>query len=275
MSDRPATLLPPGASALARAIETVKAEPVSGLEQPLSTLWNADTCPTHLLPWLAWAFSVDVWESDWPGTVKREVIRRSIEVHRLKGTRRAVEIALDALGVRIDLAEWFEYGGAPHTFRLDAFGENVFDAGFGLDVDFYRLVLRQVEAVKPVRAQVTLRIGERFSAAAFQRSGSRQARRSRITHTPGTRGYEMAVGAVLSTAQRQRARLEMAHTPGTRDHVTAVTAGPATGLRQGRAHRAASETALRIHTALSHPDLRTGLRVTRVDRFTHDIQRSA
>lgn len=246
MSDRLATLLPPSASALDRAIETVMAERTLGLEQPITTLWNADTCPVHLLPWLAWAFSVDVWESDWPEAVKRDVIRRSIEVHRLKGTRKAVEIALDALGVHIDLAEWFEYGGEPHTFRLDAFGENVFDAGFGLDVEFYHLVFRQVDAVKPVRSHFTFRIGESFSTATHLRSGARQARRSEITHVPATRPQPVAPVAALST-----------------------------GLRQCRAHRAATDAATRAQTVEATSYLRHGLRLTRVDRYTHDVLRSA
>lgn len=43
-------------------------------------------CPEHLLPWLAWSWSVDLWSDAWPVERKRQVIARSIRLHRIKGT---------------------------------------------------------------------------------------------------------------------------------------------------------------------------------------------
>lgn len=179
MSD-PRTLLPPSATALSRSIETVMAERTMGIEAPISKLWNVDTCPEELLPWLAWAFSAEVWEYDWPEAVKRNVIRSSVEVHRMKGTRRAVQLALEALEMRIDLHEGFEldehgdpYGPA-HTFKLDAFADDIFDAGFAVSPKLHALVTELLRNVKPVRAHFTLRIGEKKGGTVTARTGSLQ-----------------------------------------------------------------------------------------------------
>lgn len=176
-------LLPPSASPSERAIENTMAERTMGIEAPISSLWNVDTCPEELLPWLAWAFSVEVWEHDWPEAVKRNVIRNSVEVHRMKGTRRAVELALETLEMRIDLHEGFELDehgdpyGPPHTFKLDAFAQDVFDAGFQIDARLHALVTELLRNVKPVRAHFNLRIGESFNATTTAKVGLRQRRR--------------------------------------------------------------------------------------------------
>lgn len=179
MSD-PRTLLPPSATALSRSIETVMAERTQGIEAPIGTLWHVDTCPVDLLPWLAWAFSVEVWDHAWPEEIKRNVIRDAVKVHRLKGTRRSVELALEALKMRIDLHEGFEldelgraYGPA-FTFTLDAFADDIFDAGYQINAELHALVTRLIENVKPVRAHFTLRIGEKKGGTVTLRTGSLQ-----------------------------------------------------------------------------------------------------
>ena len=150
------TLLPHTAGDLQRDLEIVTAERIEGIENPLRDLWNVDTCPVHLLPWLAWAFSVEVWDHEWPEAIKRNVIRNATHVHRSKGTRRAVELALAALNMRIDLHEGFEldehrdrYGPA-HTFTLDTFADDIFDAGFQINARLHAIVTELIANVKPV-----------------------------------------------------------------------------------------------------------------------------
>jgi len=65
---------------------------------PNATLWTPATCPAALLPWLAWALSVDEWDGTWPEERQRAVIAASVAVHRRKGTRGAVVAALAAAG---------------------------------------------------------------------------------------------------------------------------------------------------------------------------------
>ena len=69
MSDAP-SLLPNNATPLERSLDLF---PVRIAPDPkrIATLWDAETCPAHLLPYLAWAFSVDDWQDDWPETQRR------------------------------------------------------------------------------------------------------------------------------------------------------------------------------------------------------------
>lgn len=64
----------------------------------LRSLWNPATCPEALLPWLAWAMSIDEWDGSWDAERKRAVIAASVEVHRHKGTLASVRTALAAAG---------------------------------------------------------------------------------------------------------------------------------------------------------------------------------
>lgn len=114
-------LLPPSASELERALAFVDSARLEVLEIAVRHAWNPQTCPAPFLPWLAWALSVDVWNPDWPEARKRAVIAASFQVHRHKGTRRAVREALEALGVDVTLTEWFEDSPpAPsHTFTAE------------------------------------------------------------------------------------------------------------------------------------------------------------
>ncbi|MCA0418117.1 MAG: phage tail protein I [Proteobacteria bacterium] len=75
----------------------------------IETLWDAWRCPTALLPWLAWALSVDVWEDGWPETVKRQAIADSPDYHRIKGSVKAVTSALALAERPFELTEWFDH----------------------------------------------------------------------------------------------------------------------------------------------------------------------
>ena len=90
------SLLPDNATALEKNIEQVTAG-MTDLPVPIRDLWNPDTCPTHLLPWLAWALDVEQWKSDWSEPVQRTAIKASWGVHNTMGTKAAVRNTLDAL----------------------------------------------------------------------------------------------------------------------------------------------------------------------------------
>ena len=121
------SLLPPNATAHERALEGAISR-IGEVAVPLRDLWNPQTCPVALLPWLAWALSVDEWESDWSDQVKRDVIAGSMEIHRHKGTPWAVEQALILAGMPFArVEEWFEYAGTPGHFKVivDIEGQSV------------------------------------------------------------------------------------------------------------------------------------------------------
>lgn len=115
MSD--SRLLPTGSSPLevaaAKACAEIEKTPVS-----IRELWNPDTCPANLLPWLAWAFSVDRWDEKWPEATKRAVIRDAYFIHCHKGTIGAIRRVVEPLGYLINVKEWWETNDPPGTFAL-------------------------------------------------------------------------------------------------------------------------------------------------------------
>lgn len=236
-------LLPPSATASERAIETVIAERTIGIDAPIATLWNVDTCPEELLPWMAWAFSVEVWDHAWSETVKRNVIRNSVQVHRMKGTRRAVELALEALEMRIDLHEGFEIDehgdpyGPPHTFTLDAFADDVFAAGFQVDERLHALVTELLRHTKPVRSHFTLRIGESFNVTTTAKVGLRQRRRHGGALSPQPRPHEIESALGLAPGLRRRMKNQRTLLPQPRPHALFIAARVGAAMRARQSHK--------------------------------------
>jgi phage tail P2-like protein len=108
----PDDLLPPNATLQERAMSLATGRDVP---VPVRQLWSPSTCPAAQLPWLAWALSVDEWDSTWPVETQRQVIAASIEQHRKKGTVGALRRALQRLGYEVEIDE---QTGTAYTFRL-------------------------------------------------------------------------------------------------------------------------------------------------------------
>lgn len=81
---------------------------------------SVEDVPLRWLPYLAEERSVDEFSSAWPEERQRAVTRASLGLHRIKGTRQALEAGLAPLGYALQVVEWFET--TPHrqasTFRL-------------------------------------------------------------------------------------------------------------------------------------------------------------
>lgn len=107
-------LLPPNATPQERALSNATAR-VGDVPVPIRSLWNPQTCPAALLPWLAWAMSVDDWDATWTEQQKRDVIAASVEVHRHKGTIGALKAALRPLNYDVQVDE---PASLPYQFRI-------------------------------------------------------------------------------------------------------------------------------------------------------------
>nr|WP_173361609.1 phage tail protein I [Pectobacterium atrosepticum] len=136
-------LLPPSASGFMRSV-AASTQKLSNIPVDLSLLWNAERCPTELLPYLAWALSVDRWDKNWSEQTKRQVIRSAWLIHRQKGTIAALRRVVEPFGYLIRIVEWWQNGEAPGTFRLDI---GVQDSGITEEV-FYELE-RLIADAKP------------------------------------------------------------------------------------------------------------------------------
>jgi phage tail P2-like protein len=143
------SLLPLNSTPLERAIEATFAETTL---IPLRTLYNPDTCPVHLLPHLAWAWSVDRWDPAWPEPVKRAAIKASFYIHKHKGTIGALRRVVEPLGYLIEVLEWWQTlpEGVPGTFALKV---GVLDTG--ITEEMYRELDRLIDDAKPVSRQLT------------------------------------------------------------------------------------------------------------------------
>ncbi|WDE69795.1 putative tail fiber protein [Vibrio phage VPHZ6] len=163
MTDK-TSLLPPNVSDLERDLEIALAR-IEDVEIPIATLWDPWHCPLEVLPFLAWALSVDMWRSDWPETVKRRIVASSLSVHRKKGTRAAVDRALRDLGVTVDLVEWFEAipKAQRGTFDITAWvNENITSEPGYLNQALYDQLRQAVDNAKNTRSHYSFKVGAKF-----------------------------------------------------------------------------------------------------------------
>ena len=164
MSLLPASsLIPPNATALERALEALAAARSGGIDVPLRPLWSAQDCPPDLLPWLAWAVSIDSWDAAWPVSLRRARVASAIGVQRIKGTRKSVEDVVRSFGGSVGIREWWQVDppAEPHTFDL-----LVSLAGNGgvPSADFIDAVIAEVRRTKPARSHFTFTLAVKLSA---------------------------------------------------------------------------------------------------------------
>lgn len=142
-------LLPKNSTPLEMAAaETIN---LSAIEVPIREVWSPDSCRAEMLPWLAWALSVDEWDVTWTEQQKRGAIKASCRVHQHKGTIGAVKTALESIGFSVSVQEWFAQvpPGSPHTFRLLI---TVDQAGY--DIDGLKKLARVVASSKNLRSHI-------------------------------------------------------------------------------------------------------------------------
>lgn len=182
MSDKP-SLLPPNATQLQRDVEQVNAE-IDDLPIYFRDLWNPETCPLDLLPWLAWSLSVDDWDDNWSEEVKRRVVKESYGIHRQKGTVSAVRRALASLGytsIKIVEPKKLIRDG---TYKRDGSIKRGSDLRFP-NFDVYlnigirptpeqvQVIRRYIDNYKPVRSTLRhLRYATRLRDGTYKRDGS-------------------------------------------------------------------------------------------------------
>lgn len=161
-----AGLLPCNAQPLERALEDVAGTAIEAVDvERVRTLADPGTCPAPLLPWLAWALSVDEWDGAWPEAVQRAVIAASVAVHRHKGTVGSVRAAIAAAGwphaLIVEGAADVHYDGTYQHDGTQIYGGDPSDwAVYRVEVDAPitiaqgALIRRVAEAVHPVRCHL-------------------------------------------------------------------------------------------------------------------------
>lgn len=151
-------LLSPNAAPGTRAM-TASVARISDVPVTLRTLWNPQTCPLTLLPWLAWALSIDTWKSYWPEAVKRQRVAQAIAIQRRKGTAQSVSAVVQSFGGAVQITEWWQQSpvGTPHTFEMTIAFTG--DGGAPSTAAYVDDVIDEVNRVKPVRSHFTFTQG--------------------------------------------------------------------------------------------------------------------
>ncbi|MCK3655814.1 phage tail protein [Pasteurellaceae bacterium Macca] len=140
------TLLPMGSTPLEKQASIALAEALK-VPSIVADLLNPDRCPVHLLPYLAWAFSVDKWDQNWTEAVKRIAIKESYQIHKHKGTISAVKRVVQPIGYLMELKEWWQESpqGEAGTFSM-----TIEVPESGLNESTYQELVRLVDDAKPI-----------------------------------------------------------------------------------------------------------------------------
>lgn len=138
--------LPTGSTQLernaAKALQQAVRNPIV-----IADLINPDRCPDPLLPYLAWAFSVDKWDENWTEAVKRLAIKQAFFIHKYKGTLGAIKRVVEPIGFLVELKEWFN--ATPPT-PAGTFSLLVEVPESGLTESTYNELVRLIDDVRPV-----------------------------------------------------------------------------------------------------------------------------
>jgi phage tail P2-like protein len=219
----------PSAVALAEAMADLLARRPDEIEQ-LRIYPVIDRLDARLLDILAYDFKVDWWDADYSLEEKRRTLKDSWRVHKLLGTKAAVEMAISAIYPRTTVLEWWEYGGEPYHFRLDI---NI--TNDSIDSVKQRRVLERLEYYKSLRSHndgVTYFVE---AAPAIAKAVTTVAAMQETAHIPLTLPVPIIkpvavarVGVVTGLWESAKTRLELP-TPTIQRTVTARI-GVATGL---------------------------------------------
>lgn len=93
-------LLPPNASPAERTVAALAGR-VTAIPTPIEAMHQPDESPKRFLPWLAWEWSIDIWNDAWSEEKKRRVIASSFDLHRFKGTPKGIRDHVDLTGAKV------------------------------------------------------------------------------------------------------------------------------------------------------------------------------
>lgn len=137
---------------------SIDAEPITSLAQvtdvelekintDLLLIYPAiDSLNEQLIDYLAVQMHVDDYDKAAPLSVKRKQVKMSFILHRLRGTKYAVETAVNMIYSGGRVKEWFEYNGHPYHFVISA-GENEISSTMN-----FKQIMKSINAAKNVRS---------------------------------------------------------------------------------------------------------------------------
>lgn len=97
---------------------------------------------------LAWQWHLDFYDEALSLDIKRQLVKNSLENHRIKGTPAAVESVVTSAFKSAKVVENWEYGGSPYHFKVEMILEGM------PDIAVLDSLVRSIDAVKNVRSWI-------------------------------------------------------------------------------------------------------------------------
>lgn len=120
-------------------------------EIPLEEIYlRIDELPEDLLDILAVDFAVDWWDGNWTVDRKRQTIKDSWKIHKILGTPKALDMAVQAAFGDGHAEEWFNYGGKPHHFRVVGLSLEMAQNGYDSFLRLLSIVKRESSVLDEV-----------------------------------------------------------------------------------------------------------------------------
>lgn len=188
------SLLPPNATSQELALESAMSR-ISDIPVPIRSIWNPNTCPSDFLPWLAWSFGVDVWDSAWSDDEKRTTIRDAIMIHKRKGTPWAIKRISALLGLgEVDIDEGrdgYRRNGKFHRQPFFVRGDHAHWAEYRVvaqsPITLQRIALAEkiIPSIAPARCRL-IEVSYPYTALVRNGFAKRDGSYARCLHPPGT-----------------------------------------------------------------------------------------
>lgn len=116
-------------------------------------LSRIDELPEPVIDLLAWQWHVDFYDLARTLEMKRATVKGSIQWHRKKGTKWAIKKALEMLGIKAEVIEWWKIPEAkPYTFAVEAEITSGFWSQYPDSVDATRVIRQAIEISKSTRS---------------------------------------------------------------------------------------------------------------------------
>lgn len=149
------SLLPENASRLERAFERAFLSLQDEINAPFPELLNPAETPPSVLPYLAADRGVNEWDADAPTDEKRRTVATAWAAQRLGGTRKALELVVEALDMEPELIAWHEQTprGSPFTLLIKALSR-----ADSLSAEMQERLWKRLQHAKAERDELALRI---------------------------------------------------------------------------------------------------------------------
>ncbi len=95
------SLLPNNSTPAERKLEQTLARPFQ-LPVAIRETFRPDQAPSSFVPFIAHTLSADVWPSYGDDTLKREIAKQSLQLHKLKGTPYAIRRYIEFTGAKVE-----------------------------------------------------------------------------------------------------------------------------------------------------------------------------